>query len=140
MPWLFQIASGRISHDGQTIGAAYSGAPGYVDNPADESLVAKGPLPEGWYTFGVPVDSPHTGPFSIPLIPDADNDMYGRGGFFCHGDGINAPPQTSSEGCIVALRSVREQMDYSRQKGDARLQVVSGEPQQFPAIDPDLGQ
>jgi Protein of unknown function (DUF2778) len=119
--WTFQISTGLVSHDGASVGTGYSGAPGYKDNPADEDLINKGPLPEGWYTMGDPIDSPDTGPYSIPLEPDSSDVMYDRSGFFWHGDSIHDPGD-ASHGCIVSAYSTRKMVVES---GDRRLQVIA---------------
>jgi len=121
--WTFNISAGQLLQDGEFVGDAYAGAPGYTDDPAAEDLVNKGPLPEGWYTMLPPVDKPYSvGAYAIELVPDATNDMHGRSGFFCHGDNPQGN-HSASDGCIVALRVIRERMWDS---GDHRLQVVSG--------------
>jgi len=84
-------------------------APQGKNNPDMESLHNVGPLPRGLYTLGTPIEGSHLGPFAIPLIPDPANEMYGRSGFFCHGDSIESPGNASN-GCIIMPRAVREQM------------------------------
>jgi hypothetical protein len=106
---------------GGLAGTGYSGAPGYVDNPADTALKDRGPLPEGFYTMSKPEDRADTGPLSIPLIPDATTQLYGRSGFFCHGDNA-LHNESGSCGCIVLGRPIREALAAS---SDNRLQVVS---------------
>jgi hypothetical protein len=119
--WTFKISTGTVSHDGVSIGKAYSGAPGFIDNPAMESLVNRGPLPEGWYTMGKPVDSEETGNYSIPLIPDMANVMYNRDGFFWHGDNIHKPG-TASHGCMVSDLILRQ---TAIESNDTRLNVTA---------------
>jgi len=121
--WTFQQNTGKL-FDSQMvyIATGYAGAPGYKDNPADEQLKDKGPLPVGMYVFTAPYNNIKTGPYTMNLVPDSDNEMFGRGDFRVHGDSLTAPG-TASEGCIVMPRAVREQMWNS---GDHTLQVVSG--------------
>jgi hypothetical protein len=128
MPWVFEIAAGSLYdpagafaatvYAGGDVGKDLSG----VNNPADESIPDVGPLPEGNYTFGTPLDHSVLGPFAIPLQPDAANDMHGRRGFFVHGDLIGGAPHSGSEGCIVTPRPTREAMWAS---ADHSLQVVA---------------
>lgn len=122
MAWLYEISTGRLfDNTGALCGTGYSGAPGYTNNPDDECLQDKGPLPEGLYTFGKPENRADTGPFSIPLIPDPSNKMYGRSDFWCHGD--NALHNGSAScGCIIMVRPIREAIAAS---SDNRLQVVA---------------
>lgn len=132
MPWTYEISTGRMfDPTGALAGQGYSGAPlkpgdqdpgqpGHINDPADEALKAQGPIPAGWYTMGKAVDNPTHGPVTIPLIPDAANDMHGRSGFLCHGDSIKKPG-TASLGCIIQHRPTRLAMDASL---DRRLQAV----------------
>lgn len=91
------------------------------NNPDLESVGKTGPLPCGWYTIGDPHDSPHTGPYTMDLTPDPENEMFGRSLFRMHGPAVSHP-ELSSEGCIVLIRSVREQVHES---GLRRLEVVA---------------
>lgn len=123
--WTFSISEGIFDHNGVFFARAYSGAPGHKDDPSQEAVVDKGPLPEGWYTIEPPFDSPHTGPVSLRLIPDPGNDMKGRSDFLIHPDSIHHPG-AASHGCIVMEpRAAREQLGAAVIKGDNRLQVVA---------------
>jgi hypothetical protein len=121
--WKFQQCDGKLFNgQGACAGSGYSGAPGYVDNPADEQLKNEGPLPVGIYTITEPYMNPKTGPYTMNLVPDPSNEMFGRGDFRIHGDSIKEPG-TASEGCIVLARVLRELIWNS---GDHQIQVVSG--------------
>jgi hypothetical protein len=123
--WTFSITDGKwYSPSGTFVSKGYAGGnlghnPEGVDNPDDEGIKDVGPLPEGWYTFGEPVQHSKLGTFAIPLIPDPSNDMKGRAGFFLHGD--TTPPGNASEGCIVQPYMTRYATWTSP---DHRLQVV----------------
>lgn len=114
--WTFEITAGKLYDPAGAFAAtAYAGGnigkdPSGVDNPADESIANVGPLPEGLYSFGTPLDHSVLGVFAIPLIPDSANQMYGRRGFFCHGDLIGGAPHSGSEGCIVTDPTTRRAM------------------------------
>jgi hypothetical protein len=125
--WTFEITTGRMFDPaGRLAGTGYAGGdcgqrPDAIDNPADESLHNIGPLPEGKYTFGqLVLQNPQLGPYCFPLLPDSDNQMYGRGGFWCHADTLD--PGHASEGCIVMPLETRQEMYES---DDHRLQVVA---------------
>jgi len=126
MPWLFEITTGDFySPQGQFVSRGYAGGnlgknPEGKDNPADEGLKNIGPLPEGFYTFGTPVEHSQLGAFAIPLIPDASNNMLGRGGFYLHGD--TPIPGNASEGCVVQPPTTRH---AAWDSPDHRLQVVA---------------
>jgi|ERR1017187_5528529 hypothetical protein len=123
--WTFAIAAGLFYDPSGDVSKAYSGGncgknPEGVNNPDDEGLKNIGPLPEGMYTFGAPVEHSQLGPFAIPLIPDSSNDMYGRGDFYCHGD-LAGRYEAASEGCVILPRTVREAIAASP---DRQLLVV----------------
>jgi hypothetical protein len=123
--WTFEISTGKFyDPTGAAIATGYSGGncghdPEGVNNPADENLKDIGPLPEGLYTFGTPVDHSQLGPFAIPLIPDPANDMYDRRGFYCHGD-LAGRYEAASEGCIIMPRFAR---GLAAASADHRLEV-----------------
>jgi type VI secretion system (T6SS) effector TldE1-like protein len=127
MPWIFEITTGKLyAPQGNCVAAGYSGGnlgkdPEGKDNPIDEPLKNIGPLPEGLYTLDVPLLQSHLGPFAIPLVPDPANDMFGRDGFYCHGDSLENPG-CASEGCVILPRDVREAMWNSP---DHQLRVVA---------------
>jgi len=107
---IYHQLSGLLTTDeGNKIGKGYAGHGEGKNNPSMERIHDIGPLPKGTYYIGKVIDSPHTGPFTIILIPDKDNKMYGRGDFRMHGDSIKEPG-TASNGCIIMPRSVREKV------------------------------
>lgn len=116
--WTYEQATGHLSHDGELIGTGYAGHGVGRNHPEMESVASVGPLPCGVYTIGPAFTHPKTGPLTMRLFPDADNQMFGRSGFLMHGDN---PTHTASEGCIVIGRMVRQQVAASV---DRRLQVV----------------
>ena len=124
--WTYVQATGRLLHDGTLIGLAYSGRAEGHNNPDYQQVINSGPIPRGFYTIAPARDlagGPH-GPYVLPLEPDEDNLMFGRGGFLIHGDSIQAPG-TASHGCIIAARVLREQIGKSL---DRRLCVVKEDP------------
>jgi hypothetical protein len=110
--WSYLQAFGTLfDPDDRLVATGYAGGncgkdPGGVNNPDLESVHDIGPLPRGVYTFGAPVDHTQLGPFAIPLIPDPSNNMYGRSGFYMHGD--TETPGCASDGCIVMPPGVRQ--------------------------------
>jgi hypothetical protein len=104
---------------GKRIAQGYAGGecgkrPDAVNNPDMESVPQVGPLPRGIYSLGDPVEHSRLGPYAIPLIPDSENEMYGRSGFFVHGDTI--PSGNASEGCIILPRFAREALKNSGER------------------------
>ena len=114
MNWRYAIKTGTLQFpSGKQAWIGYAGGncgknPEGKNNPDFIKVKCVGPLCPGVYTFGTPVAQSKLGPFAIPLIPDPNNEMFGRGDFFCHGD--TTPPGNASEGCIIMPRFIRDQM------------------------------
>ena len=117
--WTYSQSTGELKRDGQLFGTGYAGHGPGVDNPEMENVPNIGPLPQGFYTIGPEFTHPHTGPLSMRLEPDANNEMFGRGGFLMHGDNST---HTASEGCIVMPHDVRALVSASE---DRRLKVIA---------------
>lgn len=126
MSYVFEQSTGRmIDPDSNEVAVGYAGGncghnPEGKNNPEMQNVPSIGPLPEGWYDLGEPVEHSHLGAYAIPLIPDPSNEMYGRGSFYLHGD--TTPSGNASEGCIIMPRLVRQAIKASGE----RLQVVRG--------------
>lgn len=118
--WSYKISSGEISRDSFSA-VGYSGQPECKNDPTKCGIHNKGPIPQGRYTIGQPIDTKTHGPFVLPLTPAAANEMYGRSGFLIHGDSV-VHPGTASEGCIIMPRNVREEIHES---GDNQLEVTT---------------
>lgn len=123
--WTYIQNSGQMfDPDGKLIATGYAGGnegvnPEGINNHEMQDQKSIGPLPVGFYTFGDVVQQSQLGPFAIHLVPDATNNMYGRSGFFCHGD--TTPSGKASKGCIIMPRAVRNTIAAS---GDKQLAVV----------------
>jgi Protein of unknown function (DUF2778) len=106
---VFNISNGLIHlDDGTELGTAYSGNGPSMNNPNDVSVKNHGPIPPGLYSIGRPVNFiGGVGQLALPLEPDKINVMYGRSGFFIHGDNSKFN-HSASDGCIITARSVRE--------------------------------
>ena len=124
----FKISTGVMTQNGTFVGDGYSGDPQHTDMPSAEDLKNEGPLPEGYYEIqlitgsdGIACDYEHKKAPVMRLIPDPDNEMYGRGGFLIHGDLIGNPG-AGSHGCIVMPHGARE---FIANSGDNRLQVIA---------------
>ena|ERR1019366_8332401 len=133
MTWTYQVSTGQIRNTaGEQVGVGYAGGdegrcPEGINNCDMQDVHDKGPLPYGpkadgsfnEYTRGVAVEGSPLGHFAIPLIPDFDNIMYGRGDFFCHGDTVK--PQCASKGCTIWVPSLRHEWYDS---DDDKLRVI----------------
>jgi hypothetical protein len=118
----FNRAEGIVFHDSTPICTiAYSGNGDGLNNPAMQEVHNVGPLPEGLYTIG-PAKNPidELGPIALELIPDPSNEMFGRFGFFIHGDN-QLMNYTASNGCIILPRAVRQ---YIEESPDKLLSVI----------------
>lgn len=120
MTWRYQQSTGKLWQDEMFVGIGYSGHGVGKNNPADHER-GEGPIPVGGYTIGEPHDTQTHGPFVMPLIPDPENEMWGRSGFLMHGDSIKLPGE-ASHGCVIMSRAIREQVWMS---GDRRLEVFA---------------
>jgi hypothetical protein len=104
------------------------------NNPDAQNIHSIGPLPQGWYTlsgftdpeFGEqPVWGHHhrLGQMVAFLQPDADNEMFGRAGFYIHGPSMNPDLYgQESEGCVV---QPHDQRQATKDTGVLRLQVIA---------------
>ena len=121
--WRYEQTTGRIvAADGTLLAVGYAGHGAGVNNPAMQDVPDVGPLPQGVYSLGAPIDHPKLGPFAIPLIPHAGDELFGRSGFYMHGDEIgHVGEHLASHGCIVADRDARESIWAS---GDHALKVT----------------
>ena len=122
--WTYLQISGRLYHEEELIGVGYSGGGEGKNNPDFQNVKDVGPIPQGKYSIGTPVDTVMHGPYAMALTPDPANDMFGREGFLMHGDSVSAPG-TASEGCVIMSRDVREEVWTSM---DHDLTVLSGVP------------
>jgi hypothetical protein len=109
-----------VDPGGLLLGTGYSGSPSGKNDPAKQCIPDVGPIPAGYYTIGPSFDAMDTGPLSMNLEPDPENEMCNRSGFRMHGDSIQAPG-TASKGCIIMSHPVRETVDASM---DRRLLVM----------------
>ena len=119
--WTYRVTSGEmIRPEGTTLCNGYSGKGPFKNDPNSEALHNRGPIPQGRYFIGDPIDTVTHGPYVLPLTPSPDNIMYGRDGFLIHGDSIT-DPGNASEGCIVLAHQYRIAISIS---GDYDLLVT----------------
>lgn len=121
MSWKYEQSTGQLSQNGADVAIGYSGAGQGKNNPSMQDVPRIGPIPEGWFTIGEPMNTTTHGPYVLPLTPDKENEMFGRSGFLIHGDS-KEHPGAASLGCIIQARNIREQVWAS---GDHRLQVTA---------------
>jgi|1186.fasta_scaffold03413_2 hypothetical protein len=120
--WTYSQKSGDLDQDGHKVATGYSGAGKGKNNPEMQNVHNVGPIPRGdWSITGPPVDTKTHGPYVLRLTPEPETETFGRSGFLMHGDS-KEHPGTSSEGCIIVPRAVREEVCKS---GDRDLKVVA---------------
>lgn len=120
--WTYEDATGKLFHDGVLVATGYSGLHEDKNNPAAENVKGMGPIPEGRWSIGAPVDTTEHGPYVLRLTALPETQTFGRSGFLIHGDSPKHPGE-ASQGCIVMPHDVRVKIWES---GDHDLTVASG--------------
>lgn len=111
--WTYEQKTGKLFNpDGNRVATGYAGGnggknPEATNNPDMQDVENMGPLPRGIYVMETPLKQSKLGPFAIPLTPHPMNEMFGRRGFYMHGD--TTPAGNASHGCIIMPRIVRRQ-------------------------------
>lgn len=117
--WTYAVRETAMSRDGAFEGFGYSGHGLGLNDPDKSSLRGVGPVPVGKYTIDEWHDEPHLGPCVAFLNPDSNNEMFGRSGFYIHGDNADAD-HSASDGCIIMGPNIRHAM---RDSQDSKLIV-----------------
>lgn len=99
--------TGQLRTASLGLGIGYSGNGDGKNNHASQTIKNVGPCPVGFYFIQPPRDTETHGPFVLPLVPDPDNEMFGRSGFLIHGDSVSHPGR-ASDGCLIFSRVLRE--------------------------------
>jgi hypothetical protein len=118
MTWQYRQKTGELTHDGVFEGIGYSGTGPGRNDPDKQSIPDIGPIPQGRYTIEGAIDMKTLGPCVMGLTPSADDNMYGRSGFFIHGNNII---DDASHGCIILGPVIRRMIASS---ADRNLVVV----------------
>jgi len=123
MTWSYSQQTGELFAEGgiTALAQGYSGHGEGVNNGALEDVPDVGPIPRGKYIILFPRDTEQEGPYVMPLLPDAANQMHGRSGFLIHGD-LTGVILEASLGCIIMPRFARERVWES---GDHSLEVIA---------------
>lgn len=110
------------------LGPGYAGKGVWRNNPYRQDVHMLGPLPTGVYRIGKPVDHPEEAPelgkYVMKLVPDPGNNMFGRSGFYCHGENP-AHFGESSDGCVVMDAVSRVKIGQWVAKGNDKVEVVA---------------
>ena len=121
MTWTYSQSTGQVRHNGNLVGAGYSGAGTSSvtgrNNAAMQNVAFHGPIPSGEWTIGPAHAHRHKGPTVMALTPVGHNALN-RSGFLIHG---NNATNDASQGCIILGPAIRQQIATS---GDTALTVV----------------
>ena len=120
--WRYTQATGIMTHNDKFVWTGYSGHGAGLNNPLMQADARVGPIPQGLYDIGPPVDHTQLGPFALPLTPRPGTNTYGRSGFFLHGVPTNDAGHDASLGCIA--KSPIESRQEAWNSGDRVLWVV----------------
>ncbi|EMI55320.1 tlde1 domain-containing protein [Rhodopirellula sallentina] len=115
----YDQSSGELKRNKIVWAKGYSGAGAAKNDPSQESVKNKGPIPAGKWKIAAPIDSKKTGKFVLPLTPEGHT-AHGRTAFQIHGDSVKNPG-TASSGCVILPRHIREHIAAS---GEKTLSVV----------------
>lgn len=111
--WTYSQGTGILSYKGKLEGKGYSGNTQGLNNPKLEMVHNLGPIPKGVWEIGQWFDDRHLGPCVAALRPTSQ-DVYGRGGFFIHGDNAKMD-HSASDGCIILPRFLRQAIKASKE-------------------------
>jgi len=112
--WQYSQSKGKLLYNNESIGSGYSGHGQGLNNTKLEMVHNLGPIPRGLWEIGIWFDDKHLGPCVAALRP-TDQEVFGRGGFFIHGDN-KLMNHTASDGCIILSRILREKLRDSKEK------------------------
>ena len=116
MTWVYKVKEAKFYLDGTfKFNALYAGAGGYYNDPSQQCVKNKGPLPAGKYKIGNPFQHTTAGGYVLRLTADSSNNMCGRDGFLIHGDSGSRPGEASN-GCIVVLLNHRIEIHTSKDR------------------------
>lgn len=111
----YSQTSGLLSRDDKALGYGYSGREKGLNSPDHEMVKNLGPIPKGLWEIGKFAEKTHLGPIVAALRPIGGQNVFGRGGFFIHGDNSKMN-NTASHGCIILSRRLREEIRDSGEK------------------------
>ncbi len=107
---MYAQSTGRLVCFDPTTGHPYVDTPGYSgsglgrNNPNMQDVPYVGPIPQGCWVVGAPTGRRGTGPYSLPLTPLPDNDVFSTprdpNSFLLHGPNTRRP-NDSSTGCPI---------------------------------------
>ena len=109
----------------------YSGTPSARNDPERIDEKAVGPIPVGLWHIESPRNHPRLGEVVFPLQIEKGFQVYGRAGFYIHGDNSSGRADAST-GCIIVGRTTRLLVQHLWWTGCRTLDVRSGYRDGFP--------
>ena len=101
----YNVLTGELrDREGLILTIGYSGWGSATNDPTQEHVRGRGPIPRGTYMIGPPRHSKNVGPVAMYLWP-IGHDAHGRSALMIHGDNTTG---TASKGCIVAGPGARK--------------------------------
>ena len=105
--WTYSQGTGKLyDPSGKHVHTGYSGSGRGRNNCELQHVRNVGPIPQGWWAIRKPRNSEKVGVFAMPLTPLEGTETHGRSAFMIHGDNTRGD-QSASNGCIIAIRKVR---------------------------------
>lgn len=123
MSFAYSQSTGVLKRNGIAVSTGYSGRGEGLNNPAMQNVAMVGPCPQNIYTIGHAHTEPKLGPVAMRLTPADPSKMFGRAGFFIHGDNAELD-HTASEGCLIFNLSTRTGISAAVNEGDNQLEVT----------------
>lgn len=117
----YSQTTGLLSKDGKALGYGYSGRDKGLNSTDHEIVKNLGPIPRGLWEIGVFSPKSALGPVVAALRPIGGQNVFGRGGFFIHGDNSKLN-NSASHGCIILSRRLRELI---RDSGEKQIVVTN---------------
>lgn len=114
MSWMYSQGTGVLSYASEPVGKGYSGRGEGLNNGKLQMVHNLGPIPRGLWEIGEFCDDKNLGPIVSPL-KETSQDVFGRSGFFIHGDN-RAVNHSASHGCIILSRALREAIRDSQEQ------------------------
>lgn len=121
--WTYSQNTGELTHNGVVVRVGYSGHGEGLNNPAMQDVHMVGPAPQGIYSIEHAQTHLKLGPYAMRLDPSAQNEMFGRAGFFIHGDNADMN-HTASDGCLIFDRDTRQGVAAAVNQGDNILHIT----------------
>lgn len=132
MAWLWLSRYGLLGGPSGLLAAVgYSGHGAGLNNPDLANVVDVGPLPDGDFSIGDPVNGTHLGDGAMPLTPLPGTNTQGRTDLWLHQDNVQHN-ESASEGCGVlplsALKAIAASPDRTLSVSSAGLVRIFPQP------------